>query len=44
MASKTKATELRRANRNTKMGQKRKSKNRNQGTTKTKAALFGDKE
>lgn len=43
MASKTKKLELIRKNRNTKMGQKRKAKNRNQGTTKTKADLFGDK-
>lgn len=42
MASKTKRLELIRKNRNTKMGQKRKAKNRNHGTTKTKAALFGD--
>lgn len=42
MASKTKKLELIRNNRNTKMGQKRKAKNRSQGTTKTKEALFGD--
>lgn len=43
MASKTKKLELIRKNRNSKMGQKRKAKNRNEGTTKTKAELFGDK-
>ena len=42
MASKTKKLELIRKRRNTKMGQKRKAKNRNHGTTKTKAELFGD--
>jgi hypothetical protein len=43
MASKTKKLELIRKNRNSKMGQKRKSKNRNEGTTKTQKELFGDK-
>jgi len=43
MASKTKKLELIRKKRNTRMGQKRKAKNRNEGTTKTKADLFGDK-
>jgi hypothetical protein len=42
MASKTKKTELKRANRNTKRGNKRKAKLRNYGTTRTKAELFGD--
>lgn len=42
MASKTKKLELIRKKRNTRMGQKRKAKNRNEGTTKTKAALFGE--
>ncbi len=44
MASKTKRTELQRANRNTRMGKKRKAALRTKGTTKTKAALFGDAE
>ncbi len=43
MASKTKATELKRNRRNKRMGAKRKAKNRNQGTTKSATALFGDK-
>jgi hypothetical protein len=43
MASKTKKLELIRKNRNSKMGQKRKAKNRNHGTTKTQKELFGDK-
>jgi len=42
MASKTKKTELKRANRNTRMGNKRKAKLRNHGTTKTRKDLFGD--
>lgn len=44
MASKTKRTELKRKNRNTRMGKKRKTASRKNGTTKSKAALFGDKE
>lgn len=42
MASKTKKTELIRARKKRTSGQKRKSENRNQGTTKTAKALFGD--
>lgn len=42
MASKTKRLELIRKNKKTKSGKKRKAKNRNNGTTKTKEALFGD--
>jgi hypothetical protein len=43
MASKTKVTEFRRRRKNAKLGKKRKAKNRNQGTTKSKKELFGDK-
>lgn len=43
MASKTKATEMKRTRRNARMGAKRKAKNRNQGTTKSASVLFGDK-
>jgi hypothetical protein len=42
MASKTSATENRRKNRKVKSGKKRKAKNNNRGTTKTKKQLFGD--
>lgn len=42
MASKTKITEFRRERKKSKMGRKRKAKNRNQGTTKSAKALFGD--
>lgn len=42
MASKTKATELKRHRRDKRMGAKRKAQNRNQGTTKSAAKLFGD--
>lgn len=44
MASKTRATELKRQRRDTRGGKKRKTANRNKGTTPTKAQLFGDKE
>ena len=44
MASKTKKPEVQRKAKKTKSGKRRKTKNRNQGTTKSKAALFGDKE
>jgi hypothetical protein len=43
MASKTKKTEFRRRRKLSKQGRKRKAKNRNQGTTKSHKALFGDK-
>lgn len=42
MASKTHATELKRLNRNKRMGKDRKAQLRNQGSTKSQAALFGD--
>jgi hypothetical protein len=42
MASKTSATENRRRNRKMRSGKKRKAKNQNHGTTKTKKVLFGD--
>lgn len=42
MASKTKITEFRRSRKKSKMGRKRKAKNRNQGTTSSAAELFGD--
>ena len=42
MASASKQTELQRKRRDAKMGQTRKAKNRNQGTTKSAAELFGD--
>lgn len=44
MASKTRATELKRLRRDAAGGKKRKAANRNKGTTPTKAKLFGDKE
>lgn len=43
MASKTKATELKRMKRNSGMGKKRKAKLRNKGTTQSAKSLFGDK-
>lgn len=43
MASKTKRTESIRKNKVKKAGSKRKAALRNKGTTKTPAALFGDK-
>lgn len=43
MASKTKRTESIRKNKARKAGAKRKATLRNKGTTKTPAALFGDK-
>lgn len=43
MASKTKATEMKRTRRNQRMGRKRKSNLENHGTTKSAAVLFGDK-
>ena len=42
MASKTKKTEFRRERKQSKAGRKRKAKNRNKGTTKSKKELFGD--
>ncbi|HEX4924593.1 MAG TPA: hypothetical protein VFV50_10925 [Bdellovibrionales bacterium] len=42
MASKTSATENKRRNKKVKSGKKRKAKNRNKGTTRTKKELFGD--
>ncbi len=42
MASKTKATELKRLKRNKGMGKTRKAKLRNQGSTKSPAVLFQD--
>ncbi|MEQ1877082.1 MAG: hypothetical protein ABL958_10580 [Bdellovibrionia bacterium] len=42
MASKTSATENKRANRKMRSGKKRKAKNQNQGTTKSAKVLFGD--
>ncbi len=42
MASKTKITEFRRERKQSKAGKKRKATNRNKGTTKSAAKLFGD--
>lgn len=42
MASKTKATEMKRLRRNKRMGAKRKSELERKGTTPSSAALFGD--
>lgn len=42
MASSSKKTELKRTRRDARMGQTRKAKNRNQGTTKSPEELFGD--
>jgi len=42
MASKTKRTETVRARKKKTSGQKRKTENRNKGTTKSKKVLFGD--
>lgn len=42
MASKTKITEFRRKRKQSKSGKKRKAANRNKGTTKSAAKLFGD--
>lgn len=42
MASKTKATELKRNRRDKRMGRKRKNAAANRGTTKSPRALFGD--
>lgn len=42
MASKTQATEKRRLLRNKGMGRTRKNANKNNGTTKSAAVLFGD--
>jgi hypothetical protein len=42
MASKTRATELKRIRKAKNMGRKRKSKLRTQGSTKSDKALFGD--
>lgn len=44
MASKTKKLEIIRERKKTKQGAKRKAANRNKGSTKTAAQLFGDKE
>jgi hypothetical protein len=44
MASKTRATELKRIARDKRMGTRRKAALRNQGSTKSQAALFGDQE
>lgn len=43
MASASKKTETIRTNKRANAGKKRKAQNRNQGTTPTKAVLFGDK-
>lgn len=43
MASPTKITKFRRKRKKARAGKKRKAANRNKGTTKSKAALFGDK-
>lgn len=43
MASKTKKTEFRRRRKKGNAGKKRKAKNRNAGTTRSKKELFGDK-
>lgn len=42
MASKTKATEMKRTRRNQRMGSKRKSALEKNGTTPSAAVLFGD--
>ena len=42
MASATKKTELKRKRATAKQGKVRKAKNRNQGTTRSAAELFGD--
>lgn len=42
MASKTKATEMKRTRRNKRMGQARKASLEKKGTTPTAAVLFGD--
>ncbi len=42
MASKTKITEFRRKRKQSNAGKKRKAANRNKGTTKSAAKLFGD--
>lgn len=42
MASATKITEFRRTRKKSKMGRKRKAQNRNKGTTRSAAELFGD--
>lgn len=44
MASKTRATELKRMRRDAGQGRKRKAKSRNHGTTPSQAKLFGDEE
>ena len=44
MASATRKLKLIRKRKNGRMGSKRKAKNREQGTTKSKAELFGDDE
>ncbi|MEO0335602.1 MAG: hypothetical protein AAF202_04380 [Pseudomonadota bacterium] len=43
MASATKKTELKRKRRDARMGKTRKAENRNEGTTRSAAELFGDK-
>ncbi len=43
MASPTKQTELIRERKKSNQGKKRKAKDRNQGSTKSAAELFGDK-
>lgn len=43
MASPTKITKFRRKRKKNKAGKKRKAGLRNKGTTKSRAALFGDK-
>ncbi len=43
MASKTRATELKRQRRDKNMGKKRKSASRTQGSTKSASVLFKDK-
>lgn len=43
MASASKKTKAIRKNKKANSGKKRKAKNRNQGTTPSKATLFGDK-
>lgn len=44
MASKTRATELKRNRRDSRGGKRRKAKQNSKGTTKSKAQLFGDQE
>lgn len=44
MASKTRATELKRMRRDATSGRKRKNKLKNHGSTPSKAKLFGDEE